>query len=233
MKNLKWSITGLVLMISPLIKAQDVSVKRTEGKRLMTELNLTDEQQLKVAEIKESYQPKMNTVLQDQSLSDADKRNSVIVLRKEMRKELKDVLTDEQLARQKELKEQRMAVHKNRNMKSDHQKKHKMERKELSADEKASIKTMKLDEMVKLTDDQKTKASAIYKEYIEKKITIVTQDIPADKKKSELEKISKKEKKELNKILKTSQIRSWNEQTALQKEKREKMRKRQHRHCRG
>lgn len=79
------------------------------GANLQKELNLTEDQQEKVAEIRSSYKTKMQTLRNDSSIPQDQKRNKMQELMKQQQAELKSVLTKEQFEKMQSLRQEKRA----------------------------------------------------------------------------------------------------------------------------
>ncbi|MCU7547850.1 hypothetical protein OCK74_01935 [Chitinophagaceae bacterium LB-8] len=80
-----------------------------KGKDLQKELNLSDDQQEKVAQIRSSYRTKMQTLRNDSSISQDQKREKMQELMKQQQEELRSVLTKEQFEKMKSARQEQRA----------------------------------------------------------------------------------------------------------------------------
>jgi len=74
---------------------------------LTKKLNLTDDQQTKVKSILENQQSEANSLRQDTSLSQQDRRAKFMQIHQTTQQSIRDVLTDEQKAKFDQMQEQR------------------------------------------------------------------------------------------------------------------------------
>jgi len=84
------------------------------GAQLQKELNLTQEQQSKMAQLRTDFKSKFESIHNDQSLTQDQKKEKMQELRKDQQAQMKTVLTDEQLQKLQSLHHQE---HTNRNAK--------------------------------------------------------------------------------------------------------------------
>jgi Spy/CpxP family protein refolding chaperone len=80
-----------------------------QAKKLQEELNLSTEQQAKLKAIRVEYKTKVQSVYNDQALSETAKRSKLHELKKAQREEQKMVLTKEQAEKLKALRHERAA----------------------------------------------------------------------------------------------------------------------------
>lgn len=73
--------------------------KKMQKQRLKDSLQFSDDKADKVVAIQAEFQPKMRDIMQDQSLDQDAKKSKFKDLREEQKKRLKEVLTDDELAK--------------------------------------------------------------------------------------------------------------------------------------
>jgi Spy/CpxP family protein refolding chaperone len=79
------------------------------GATMQKELNLTEDQQEKVAKIRSSYRTKMQDLRGDNALSQDQKKTKMQELMKQQQEEMKSVLTKEQIEKMKSLRQEHRA----------------------------------------------------------------------------------------------------------------------------
>ena len=79
---------------------------RKAGADLQKELNLTPDQQQKVSQIRSNYRTKFETLRNDNTLTQDQKREKLQELRKQQQDEMKQVLTPEQIEKMESFKKQ-------------------------------------------------------------------------------------------------------------------------------
>lgn len=78
-----------------------------DRRKMMSELNLTSDQKTKLKEMRMANKQKRDAIMNNSSLSETQKREQLKDLHKEHAKGLDTVLTDDQKAKMKSMKEQR------------------------------------------------------------------------------------------------------------------------------
>jgi Spy/CpxP family protein refolding chaperone len=87
----------------------DGNMSRQRGAKMQQELNLTTQQQAKMKEIRTTFRSKAETLRNDQSLNDAQRKEKFQELRKQQQEQLKTVLTKEQQEKMQSLRKERGA----------------------------------------------------------------------------------------------------------------------------
>ncbi len=82
---------------------------KKDGAYLQKELNLSSEQQAKVAQLRADFKTKADAVKQDNSLTAEQKRIKMRELMKEQKEQMKMVLTKEQIEKMQTIKKDRPA----------------------------------------------------------------------------------------------------------------------------
>nr|WP_319400986.1 hypothetical protein [uncultured Carboxylicivirga sp.] len=114
-----WSLLVIVILLfANITHAQNRMNSEQRAKQqtaqMTKDLNLTEEQQGKVAELNKNFGEKMRN-LHEENQGDRDKmRESMTKLRDERDNELKKILTADQFNKHKELEEKRMKGHQDR-----------------------------------------------------------------------------------------------------------------------
>jgi hypothetical protein len=86
--------------------------KHDERKEFKKELNLSDDQKIKVKAINDDFKTKKEALMQDQQLTPAQRHEKMKVLKEDHKTKLQAVLTPEQFQMMKEEKEERKQEHK-------------------------------------------------------------------------------------------------------------------------
>jgi hypothetical protein len=84
--------------------SSSVKGKNMDTKDLKENLNLTDEQTVKLKQMQEENQAEMMKIQQDSSVTEANKKFRLEELKKERRKELESILTPDQQRKYKEMR---------------------------------------------------------------------------------------------------------------------------------
>jgi len=141
MSNSRWSIlTILVLLAASLTFAQPSQESQAPApdqhagmhhngetadqqlQMLSEKLNLTDDQKAKLKPILQDQMQQMKAVHEDSSLSDDQKRTKTKAIHESLHEQINTVLTPEQQAKFKQMRQEHMAKHKGTDdSKADHQ----------------------------------------------------------------------------------------------------------------
>jgi|GEM_PF-5962843 len=188
--------------------------KRRDFSSVITIDNLTNDQKVKMEEIRKEHLEKRKAIENDAALSSDQKMEALKKIRMEKRNKIGEVLTEEQRQQYK----QQAAL------KREHHKSVKAERKSrspLSANERALRFTDNLDKVVGLTEKQRDKvfSSAVESE-LKKDDIFKNNSASREEAKTALKELRANREKELNRILSKKQMKLWNEALASKKEKR-------------
>ena len=85
-------------------KAKMGEMNKARGERMKKELNLTDEQSAKLDESRKAMSEKMKSIRDDKSLTDEQRKEKSMELRKQQKESMKSILTEEQLKKMQERK---------------------------------------------------------------------------------------------------------------------------------
>lgn len=156
--------------------------------------DLTEEQSKKIEALKASYHEKIKTVQKDATYTDEEKAKSVRLLKAELKTQIDSVLTPEQ----------RQQLHERQEVKgSPKQRPDKMH-------PKGKSMTQEMDEVVGLSDAQKTKINEINKNFVEKQKAVKTNtELSKEEIKKQTESLRNERKLEINKVLTKSQKKKW------------------------
>jgi|SRR5690554_40981 len=196
-------LVGFVLILGTInfsIAQEEVKFKKVEKKAVqkrhlhqpMSTLDLSEEQKVKIEQIRETYKKKLDAVKADTTLIEEERRSTYQTLRKEQGEEIRSVLTEDQKIK---LKAQRI------------ERKPNLKYQRLSSDEKAVQYVERMDKVVSLEDAQKEKLTIIYKNHYEKKQEIwKNSNLTEEAKKAEFKKIKEAKKESVSKVLTEQQI---------------------------
>ena len=98
---------------SPATSTSAAPVHKGGGLKIMKELGLTKDQLKQIKSIRSTEKTKADAIKNDASLSEADKKAKLKTLHKDTRTQMEAVLTPDQLAKLKQLREARREERKN------------------------------------------------------------------------------------------------------------------------
>jgi hypothetical protein len=105
--SIKLSSSLLLLACAMAIPSIGAPAQKSKIPPLIAQLNLSEDQKKTLEPLYEEHAKKIKAIREDASISDDDKKEKVRELNQAMNKSLGDVLTAEQRAKLKELRQQR------------------------------------------------------------------------------------------------------------------------------
>lgn len=134
MNKVKTAVLGLSLVVGSFAFSQEGKSELTKEQRMeersdkqIEELGLSEDQRVQFMELRKSSMETKQKIKNDESLDHESKKVALKELHKESKAKMAEFLTEDQLAKLKDMKKERHENHK----KSQHGKKHKGEHKEM------------------------------------------------------------------------------------------------------
>lgn len=186
--------------------------KMTE--KMASEFSLDDEKSEKLNAINLKFAQKIYEVRHDQTLSKEDKKSTIKSAMDTRHEELKEVLTDEQIEQVKEKEKEHFEK------RQEMVQKKRAHRKNLTAEDKAALRTEKLAEELDLTDEQKEKVEALTLKVIQK-VEVIRADstMTPEKKKEFIQGNMKDFKNSMKSILTEEQFNKFEQMAEERKQK--------------
>jgi len=205
MNTLKTGLVALGLMIGASVVAQDGREGKTPEERaqfrtekIAAELELTDAQKTKFAEISKASDAKKEAIKSDASLTEEQKREAFKANHEASKAQMKEVLTAEQLAKLEAKKAEHRGQHAGKKGEGKHEAR--------TAEEKAKMRTDRMTKEVSLTEEQQTKMTALNLSAIKKEEAVRNNTaLTEDQKKEKMKEIREAQKSDFEALLSDEQ----------------------------